>query len=35
VLITGTPAGIGGMNPGDEYEVEIEGIGSLKNKMTK
>ena len=35
VLITGTPAGIGAMNPGDEYEVEIEGIGSLKNKMTK
>jgi 2-keto-4-pentenoate hydratase/2-oxohepta-3-ene-1,7-dioic acid hydratase in catechol pathway len=35
VLITGTPAGIGGMNPGDEYEVEIEGIGSLKNRMTK
>jgi 2-keto-4-pentenoate hydratase/2-oxohepta-3-ene-1,7-dioic acid hydratase in catechol pathway len=35
VLITGTPAGIGGMNPGDEYEVTIEGIGSLKNRMTK
>ncbi|HEU5315303.1 MAG TPA: fumarylacetoacetate hydrolase family protein [Chloroflexota bacterium] len=35
VLITGTPAGIGPMNPGDEYEVEIEGIGSLKNRMTK
>jgi 2-keto-4-pentenoate hydratase/2-oxohepta-3-ene-1,7-dioic acid hydratase in catechol pathway len=35
VLITGTPAGIGPMNPGDEYEVTIEGIGSLKNRMTK
>jgi 2-keto-4-pentenoate hydratase/2-oxohepta-3-ene-1,7-dioic acid hydratase in catechol pathway len=35
VLITGTPAGIGPMNPGDEYEVEIEGIGSLKNRMIK
>jgi 2-keto-4-pentenoate hydratase/2-oxohepta-3-ene-1,7-dioic acid hydratase in catechol pathway len=35
VLITGTPAGIGPMNPGDEYEVELEGIGTLKNKMTK
>ena len=35
VLITGTPAGIGAMNPGDEYEVTIQGIGSLKNKMTK
>jgi 2-keto-4-pentenoate hydratase/2-oxohepta-3-ene-1,7-dioic acid hydratase in catechol pathway len=35
VLITGTPAGIGPMNPGDEYEVTIEGVGSLRNKMTK
>ncbi|HEX2034865.1 MAG TPA: fumarylacetoacetate hydrolase family protein [Chloroflexota bacterium] len=35
VLITGTPAGIGPMNPGDEYEVTIEGIGSLKNRMTR
>lgn len=35
VLITGTPAGIGPMNPGDEYEVTIEGIGSLKNTMRK
>lgn len=35
VLITGTPSGIGPMNPGDEYEVTIEGIGSLRNKMTK
>jgi 2-keto-4-pentenoate hydratase/2-oxohepta-3-ene-1,7-dioic acid hydratase in catechol pathway len=35
VLITGTPSGIGPMNPGDEYEVTIEGIGSLKNRMTK
>jgi 2-keto-4-pentenoate hydratase/2-oxohepta-3-ene-1,7-dioic acid hydratase in catechol pathway len=35
VLITGTPAGIGPMNPGDEYEVTIEGIGSLRNRMRK
>ena len=35
VLITGTPAGIGDMPPGSEYEVTIEGIGSLKNRMTK
>jgi len=35
VLITGTPAGIGDMPVGSEYEVTIEGIGSLKNKMTK
>jgi 2-keto-4-pentenoate hydratase/2-oxohepta-3-ene-1,7-dioic acid hydratase in catechol pathway len=35
VLITGTPAGIGPMNPGDVYEVTIEGIGTLANRMTK
>ncbi|MBI3972759.1 MAG: fumarylacetoacetate hydrolase family protein [Chloroflexi bacterium] len=35
VLITGTPAGIGPMNPGDEYEITIEGIGSLKNRIRK
>ena len=31
LIITGTPAGIGPMKPGDEIEVRIEGIGSLKN----
>lgn len=31
LVITGTPAGIGPMEPGDEIEVRIEGIGSLKN----
>jgi 2-keto-4-pentenoate hydratase/2-oxohepta-3-ene-1,7-dioic acid hydratase in catechol pathway len=31
VIITGTPAGIGPMKPGDEVEVRIEGIGSLRN----
>ncbi len=31
LIITGTPAGIGPMRPGDEVEVRIEGIGSLKN----
>ncbi len=31
LIITGTPAGIGAMRPGDEIEVRIEGIGSLKN----
>jgi 2-keto-4-pentenoate hydratase/2-oxohepta-3-ene-1,7-dioic acid hydratase in catechol pathway len=35
VLITGTPAGIGDMPVGSEYEVTIEGIGSLKNRMSK
>jgi 2-keto-4-pentenoate hydratase/2-oxohepta-3-ene-1,7-dioic acid hydratase in catechol pathway len=31
LIITGTPAGIGPMRPGDEIEVRIDGIGSLKN----
>ena len=34
LIITGTPAGIGPMQPGDEIEVQIEGIGSLKNTIT-
>jgi len=34
LIITGTPAGIGPMQPGDEVEVRIEGIGSLKNKVS-
>ena len=31
VVTTGTPAGIGPMVPGDVVEVEIEGIGILRN----
>jgi 2-keto-4-pentenoate hydratase/2-oxohepta-3-ene-1,7-dioic acid hydratase in catechol pathway len=31
VLTTGTPSGIGPMNSGDIVEVEIEGIGVLRN----
>jgi 2-keto-4-pentenoate hydratase/2-oxohepta-3-ene-1,7-dioic acid hydratase in catechol pathway len=34
LIITGTPAGIGPMKPGDEVEVRIEGIGSLKNRVS-
>ena len=33
LIITGTPAGIGPMKPGDEIEVRIEGIGSLRNRV--
>jgi 2-keto-4-pentenoate hydratase/2-oxohepta-3-ene-1,7-dioic acid hydratase in catechol pathway len=33
LVITGTPAGIGPMEPGDEIEVRIEGIGSLNNMV--
>ncbi len=31
VIATGTPSGIGPMNPGDVVEVRIEKIGTLKN----
>lgn len=33
VVATGTPAGIGPMIPGDAVEVELEGIGVLKNQI--
>lgn len=33
VVATGTPAGIGLMKPGDVVEVELEGIGILKNQI--
>jgi 2-keto-4-pentenoate hydratase/2-oxohepta-3-ene-1,7-dioic acid hydratase in catechol pathway len=31
VIATGTPSGVGPMNPGDVVEVSIENIGTLKN----
>lgn len=33
VVATGTPAGIGPMIPGDVVEVDIEGVGILKNQV--
>lgn len=33
VVTTGTPAGIGGMAPGDTVEVELEGIGILRSHI--
>lgn len=35
VIATGTPVGIGAMKPGDEVEVQIEGIGSLRNRIVE
>jgi 2-keto-4-pentenoate hydratase/2-oxohepta-3-ene-1,7-dioic acid hydratase in catechol pathway len=35
LILTGTPAGIGPMQVGDEVAVEIEGIGKLANKVIK
>jgi 2-keto-4-pentenoate hydratase/2-oxohepta-3-ene-1,7-dioic acid hydratase in catechol pathway len=33
VIITGTPQGIGPMLPSDVVEIEIEGIGILRNRV--
>jgi 2-keto-4-pentenoate hydratase/2-oxohepta-3-ene-1,7-dioic acid hydratase in catechol pathway len=33
VLLTGSPAGVGPMVPGDAVEVEISGIGTLRNTV--
>jgi 2-keto-4-pentenoate hydratase/2-oxohepta-3-ene-1,7-dioic acid hydratase in catechol pathway len=33
VILTGTPAGVGPMLPGDEVAVSIEGLGTLTNKV--
>lgn len=35
VIATGTPVGVGPMNPGDTVEVAIDGIGSLRNKVIR
>jgi 2-keto-4-pentenoate hydratase/2-oxohepta-3-ene-1,7-dioic acid hydratase in catechol pathway len=33
VILTGTPAGVGPLQPGDEVEIEIDGIGILRNSV--
>ncbi len=33
ILLTGTPAGVGPLIPGDTVEVKIDGIGSLSNPV--
>ena len=33
VIITGTPSGVGPLKDGDTVEVEIEGIGTLRNRV--
>ena len=35
VIYTGTPGNTKRMKPGDEVEVEIEGIGTLRNPVTR
>jgi len=33
VILTGTPAGVSPLAPGDIVEISIEGIGTLRNKV--
>ena len=33
LIPTGTPAGVGPMQPGDRVEVSISGIGTLSNPV--
>ncbi len=35
VLLTGTPAGVGPLAPGDRVEVEIEQVGVLENRVER
>jgi len=35
IIATGTPSGIGPMKPGDTIEIEIGGIGRLRNTVTR
>ena len=35
IISTGTPPGVGPMRAGDTIKIEIEGIGSLTNKVVK
>jgi 2-keto-4-pentenoate hydratase/2-oxohepta-3-ene-1,7-dioic acid hydratase in catechol pathway len=35
VILTGTPAGVGPIKPGDEVAVAIEGIGTLSNPVVQ
>lgn len=33
IILTGTPSGVGPLNPGDQVEVTIDGIGTLTNPV--
>jgi 2-keto-4-pentenoate hydratase/2-oxohepta-3-ene-1,7-dioic acid hydratase in catechol pathway len=35
VVLTGTPEGVSPIQPGDEVEVEVEGIGVLRNPVVR
>ncbi len=33
LVLTGTPAGVGALEPGDRIEVEVSGVGTLSNRV--
>jgi 2-keto-4-pentenoate hydratase/2-oxohepta-3-ene-1,7-dioic acid hydratase in catechol pathway len=33
VLLTGTPAGVGPLQPGEVVTVDVEGVGALSNPV--
>ncbi|MFB6170641.1 MAG: fumarylacetoacetate hydrolase family protein [Haloarculaceae archaeon] len=35
VISTGTPSGIGSLSPGDEVEIEVEGVGTLEHTVAE
>ena len=35
VILTGTPAGVGRVEPGQRVKVEVEGIGELSNPVMR
>jgi 2-keto-4-pentenoate hydratase/2-oxohepta-3-ene-1,7-dioic acid hydratase in catechol pathway len=35
IIATGTPAGVGPMQPGDTLEIKIKGLGSLRNYVVR
>jgi 2-keto-4-pentenoate hydratase/2-oxohepta-3-ene-1,7-dioic acid hydratase in catechol pathway len=35
VILTGTPSGVSAVNVGDTMEIEIDGIGTLTNRVVK
>jgi 2-keto-4-pentenoate hydratase/2-oxohepta-3-ene-1,7-dioic acid hydratase in catechol pathway len=35
VIATGTPSGVGPLVPGDVVEIEVEGIGRLRNHVAR
>jgi 2-keto-4-pentenoate hydratase/2-oxohepta-3-ene-1,7-dioic acid hydratase in catechol pathway len=33
ILLTGTPEGVGTLSDGDVVEIEVEGVGVLRNEV--